>query len=295
MTSSSSSSPSSSSSSSPSLVPKFGFIMLRHMNSEQSAKYWAECYTRIRRFYPETPIVIIDDNSGPEYLDAIKDKEAALHNCTIVRTIFHKRGELLPYYCYTMYNWFDNALIIHDSVFINSYIDFETNATSDKMSEHGCIFMWHFGRAAMNDNRTHDIALINKMIRGSELMKVYVSPVLWTAGCFGVMSLIRRSFLLEMNEIYDFSGLIPHITTRQARMALERAFACMVFDVRLRRERRHQSENKNKIIQPQPTVSVSIFGNIHAYCEWGYSYSQYISNYNNYATLLPVIKVWSGR
>ena len=284
-------------SSSPAPVPSFGFIVLRHMNSKTSALYWIECYTRIRRFYPETPIVIIDDNSNPAYLDATKDKEATLHKCTIVHTIFHKRGELLPYYYYIINNdWFDNALIIHDSVFINQYIDFEKNASSNNMSEHGCIFMWHFERAAMHVNRAHDMTLINNMNNmnhGSEkLMKVYVNPTLWK-GCFGVMSLIRRTFLLEMDEIYDLSGLIPHITTRPARMALERAFACMVFDVqRVRRLRRLNDKDKDK---SQPSPIISIFGNIHTYCKWGYSYSDYIINSHNYANTLPIIKVWSGR
>ena len=278
----------------PSNVPNFGFIVLRHMNSEQSARYWIECYDHIRRFYPETPIVIIDDNSHPVYLNAAKHKESTLHKCTIVRTIFHKRGELLPYYYYIIHNWFDNALIIHDSVLINRYIDFETFAISNNMSEHGCSFLWHFESIySMYDNRVHDTALINNMKRASEeIMKVYVNPTLWK-GCFGVMSLIRRTFLLELNEIYDLSGLLPHITTRQARMALERVFACMVFDLRLRWSSRRPKLDTQP--ETRPATSISILGNIHTYCKWGYSYSDYSKNYNNYISLLPIIKVWSGR
>lgn len=275
--------------------PSFGVIMLRHMNSEQSAMYWAECYKRIRRFYPETPIVIIDDNSDSVYLDAVKNKEAALHKCTILRTPFQKRGELLPYHYYIINNWFANALIIHDSVFINKYIDFETIATGDLMSETGCLFLWQFDRGSLYDNRPHDISLINNInniARRSDLLNVYLNPTLWV-GCFGVMSFIRRSFLLEINEKYKVSDLIPHVTTRQSRMAMERVFACMVFDLWLQRKR--QNANKNKIMQHRAAPPVSLMGNIHAYCRWGYSYANYISNHDNYATGLPIIKVWSGR
>ena len=98
----------------------FGFIILRHVNNEISSHYWSVCYDRIRRFYPETPIVIIDDNSTYEFIDS--KKEAALYKCLILRSIFPKRGELLPYYYYIHNKWFDSALIIHDSVFINIYI-----------------------------------------------------------------------------------------------------------------------------------------------------------------------------
>ena len=39
-----------------------GFIMLRHVNSEETGKYWKVCYSRIRKYYPEVQILLIDDN-----------------------------------------------------------------------------------------------------------------------------------------------------------------------------------------------------------------------------------------
>ena len=38
---------------------------------------------------------------------------------------FKKRGELLPYYYYLKYKWFDCAVIIHDSCFINKKLNIE--------------------------------------------------------------------------------------------------------------------------------------------------------------------------
>ena len=258
-------------------LPSFGFIVLRHVNNDQTARYWIECCARIRRFYPEVPIVIIDDNSDPKYIDSAK--EEAMYKCTIVRTIFHKRGELLPYYYYTMHNWFDAALVIHDSVFLNSYIDFESHIKY-KLSKYGCMFLWHFN--FLYDNRYNETTLIGKLQNGSDLLEIYNDPASWR-GCFGVMSLIRRDFLLEMDQTYALSGLVPHITSRPARMALERAFACMVFDLQ---------NKKNNNINPH---TISLLGNIHDYCKWGYSYPNYLRNVNNYAAVLPVIKIWSGR
>ena len=56
---------------------QLGFIITRHINSETTSKYWIECYQRIRAFYRE-PIIIIDDNSNPEFL---KYNENDFENC----------------------------------------------------------------------------------------------------------------------------------------------------------------------------------------------------------------------
>ena len=46
-------------------MSSLGFIILRHVNSELTNKYWVNCYNCIRRHYPENKILIIDDNSNP--------------------------------------------------------------------------------------------------------------------------------------------------------------------------------------------------------------------------------------
>ena len=42
-----------------------GFIILRHVSKKKpkSAICWKICYERIRKYYPENKIIIIDDNS----------------------------------------------------------------------------------------------------------------------------------------------------------------------------------------------------------------------------------------
>jgi hypothetical protein len=39
------------------------------------------------------------------------------------------------------------------------------------------------------------------------------------------------------------------------------------------------------------TPAESIFGNIHTYIQWNFSYNQYLSN----TLTIPVFKVWTGR
>jgi len=42
----------------------------------------------------------------------------------------------------------------------------------------------------------------------------------------------------------------------------------------------------------------SIFGRIHSYIKWGYTFDEYMAhliNKNNMVLRYPIIKVWSGR
>ena len=70
-----------------------GFIILRHVNSSITNTYWIKCYNSIRHFYPENNILIIDDNSDPEFLT-----HKILYKTNIINSEFTKRGEVLPYY-----------------------------------------------------------------------------------------------------------------------------------------------------------------------------------------------------
>ena len=64
-------------------IMSLGFIVLRHVNSELSDKYWIKCYDCIRKHYPENEIIIIDDNSN---LVFITDKD--LYKTLIIKIIF---------------------------------------------------------------------------------------------------------------------------------------------------------------------------------------------------------------
>ena len=115
-----------------------GFILLRHVNSTDTNRYWKICYERIRKYYPELKIIIIDDNSNYVFVDMKFQSE--LYKTTVIRSMWAGRGELLPYFYFVTYRWFDTAVILHDSVFINNYIDFEKSIASGK----GYRFLWEF-------------------------------------------------------------------------------------------------------------------------------------------------------
>ena len=76
-------------------VKTVGFIMLRHVNDPNANRLWMHCYDCIRKFYPENHILIIDDNSKPEYILSKK-----LYKTLLLNSEFPQRGEVLPYYYY---------------------------------------------------------------------------------------------------------------------------------------------------------------------------------------------------
>ena len=112
------------------MIKQIGFIVLRHVNNESTNKYWIKCVNSIRQYYPENHILIIDDNSNYEYIT-----EHTLYKTTILNSEYPKRGELLTYYYYLHNKLFDIAVIIHDSVIVNKYID---------MSVEKYKFLWEF-------------------------------------------------------------------------------------------------------------------------------------------------------
>lgn len=244
-----------------------GFIILRHVNSEQTGKLWIECYDSIRKFYPLNKILIVDDFSNYEFIDTTK----ILSNTLIINSEFKGRGELLPYYYYFHNKLFDRAVIIHDSVFIQQYIDF---GKENK-------FLWSFEH---HWDHLYDHNPIIEVLNNKQLVKeVFNNKHEWE-GCFGVMSVLSHEFLCIIETHFRLFNIINYIQSREDRMKLERIFA-ILFTLS---NKLHNTETK------------SLFGNIHIYSnnfgEFGgetyesYKIKQVTNNVNR-----PIVKVWSGR
>ena len=112
----------------------YGFIITRHVRCEETNKYWNNSIRCLRYLYPHRKIVIIDDNSNPNFLK----EENSYENIQVINSEFIGRGELLPYYYYLKYKFFQNAVIIHDSVFFHKKIKFEA------MKNVKVLPLWHF-------------------------------------------------------------------------------------------------------------------------------------------------------
>lgn len=248
-------------------VNDFGFIITRHVNSEETNKYWITCLKNIRKFYNDTPVVIIDDNSNPTYL---KNLDAPLDNCTIINSEYPRRGELLPYYYLYKKKLFKKAVVIHDSIFFIKHIDFS--------KYDNCKFLFHFTHEHDEDN---EIIKLLKHLKGSDdIIKEYLNKDKWYM-CFGVMSVISLNFITLINGKYDFFNLLNYIDTRQKRMALERIFGLLC-------------TLENNELKTDP----SIFGMISELSDnFNYYYKNYVEDEKNkkLENKFDIVKVWTGR
>lgn len=251
----------------------FGFIITRHVNSEQTNNYWNHSVKLIRSFYPFIKIVIIDDNSNYDFVK----EEFNYKNIEIINSEFSKRGELLPYYYYLKYKFFLNAVIIHDSVFFHKRIKFE------KMTNIKVVPLWHFNADKENINNTLKLikSLNNYNIIESKILSenILYSPTnqKWY-GCFGVQCYINLKFLEQIESKYKITNLISQVQCRSDRCCLERIFGCIFF-----------TEYQNIIKQK------SLFGDIMKYQIWGYTYDEYINNLKKGTIPKYIVKVWTGR
>nr|QFG74453.1 MAG: hypothetical protein [Megaviridae environmental sample] len=234
-----------------------GFIILRNVTEAKYNRLWTKCYKSIRKFYPENKIVIIDDNSNYDIMEKLE-----LYNTIIINSSYKKRGELLPYYYYLNNKWFDIAVIIHDSVFINSHYDF--NVIDYK-------FIWEFP-CRIKKNKIYEEKMIN-VFKNKKLLNLYRNDK-WK-GCFGCMSIIKHDYLLSVNEIHQIDLLLDLVVSRDNRMCLERVLACML--------------QYNKYIELNK-INDSLSGDILKYCKWRSTFEE-IDKLKD----LPIIKVWSGR
>lgn len=239
-------------------LPHFGFIILRNVIDEKTNKYWKICYQQIRKYYTEK-IIIIDDNSNNFLTNDIE-----LVNCQVINSEFKKRGEFLAYYYFHKLKPFKKAIIIHDSLFINSKFFIDNINTF-------CPF-FDFTSNIWDDNEKISNN-ITKLKNSEPIMNIFNNKNLWN-GCFGVMGVITWEFLnsLEINHAI-LSNLIDVITDREQRMTCERIIIIV-----------SQYYNSKKLC--------GLFGNIHNYCDWGIEYNDYI---NGRCRNLPVVKIWTGR
>lgn len=201
--------------------------------------------------------MIIDDNSNQELVS----RDVDLTNVTVVQSESPKRGELLPYYYFYKLKPFDKAVVIHDSAFIQSYINF------DDVKD--VSLLWSFTHEW--DECEAELSIIRTLKNYETLEALYVNKDYWL-GCFGVMSCITHDFLCKMVDEYDMFRLLDRIDSRDKRKCLERIFAAMCYSL--------------------ANVS-TIFGDIHTYTKCNYYlFDQYK---NNELTNLPIVKVWTGR
>lgn len=234
-------------------MSSLGFIILRHVSAPSHDQLWQECYRCIRKYYPDNKIVIIDDASDEQHLTT----DLMLHNTEILQSEYPKRGELLPYHYYVRNRWFDKAVILHDSVFIKRYINFD-NTTHYKP-------LWVFGHDW--DQPTDVIAPFFKVLKNQdELLARYAKTKMWR-GAFGVMNVITHDYLVYLENRYKLSNLLTIVKTRSDRMILERVMAVVT---QLKYPLLPASATE-RVIEKIPFLMSLIDNSLRSFCEYAHT------------------------
>lgn len=198
--------------------PSIGFIITRHVNIEEHNKIWITCIQQIRKYYPTTKIVIIDDDSNYDFIKIPSDD--FLNNCIVINSEYKKCGELLPYIYYAKNNWFEKAIYIHDSFMINSVVP-TTNIKNVK-------FLFHFDSINQYGEEPYTVSFSKHLNYGDELLELFNNKSSWR-GAWGVMSCITHSYCKHLYEKYNLEVLTKHVNERIHRMAIERVFALICY------------------------------------------------------------------
>ena len=243
-------------------VNPVGFIILRNIINSITNEYWKECYRCIRRLYPDNRILIIDDNSKNQFVS-----NELLTNTMIIESEFPKRGEFLPYYYYLRTNFCEKVVILHDSMFIKKYINFNSVVDDYRI-------LIHFGKEFINDRESFPSQInMLRALNSDKLTNFYKKKDQnYWSGCFGSMSVITYKYLKQIDDEFHISRLIPVITCRIDRCAFERILGCML-----------QSKNKTS----------SLLGHLTLNCDWRLNFNTYKNN--SYNSNLPIIKIFTGR
>lgn len=243
-------------------VNPLGFIILRNIINSTTNEYWKECYRCIRRLYPDNRILIIDDNSNKRFTS-----NELLNNTMIIESEFPKRGEFLPYYYYLRTNFCEKVVILHDSMFIKKYINFNSLVNDYRI-------LIHFGKEFINDRESFPSQLnMLRALNSPKLNNFYnKKDNNYWSGCFGSMSVITYNYLKQIDDEFRLEKLIPVIKNRIDRCGFERIIGCLL-----------QSKNKTP----------SLLGHLTANCDWKLNFNNYKNN--RYNSRLPIIKIFTGR
>jgi len=222
---------------------KYGFILTRHVNNTQTNKYWNHSIECIRQFYPEHKIVVIDDNSRQEY---VKREPTKINpNITIendanieyVQSEFPGRGELLPYYYLWKNKYFEYAVIIHDSLFFQTRINFEKLINENHLKT--AHSLWNFEINHLSCDKLFNAYIFSKylknnenilpLLKGGDMVLQFMPKKMQWKGCFGLQSFISLSFVSHLQEKYNLFCLLDIVKTRPDRISMERLMSVLFY------------------------------------------------------------------
>jgi hypothetical protein len=249
----------------------FGFVMIRHARSETDDILGEKCIESIRMYHPGCKIMIVDDYSVCTFSQTEAEAEDIIHVRVEEHDIARGKGEILAWYFFWKLRPFENACVLHDSMFLTAPVKI-TPTLANKGTR-----LWHFnGGHMLGMHNEHE--LMSK-INVSFANSMYDEPDGWQ-GCFGVTGILSWTSINFLSIVYHLFDLIPHVHTRTDRMAVERIFGWML--------------SKSGVAQPG-----SLYGDIHTFPRAFYPTEDAKIHETIMAhdilKIMPIIKIWRGR
>lgn len=238
------------------------FAIGRSIQSDKHLDLCRRAYFSIRTWYPDAPILIVDDNST-----LVDPHENLYANCTVVTSEF-KAAEIGVYHYARVYaqqhSDINTIMCLHDSMVVRQPL----NITAEVM------FLWDFPHHCVHEEDTYSIRRLVELDPTGKLLQRYQERK-WT-GAFGVAAVISVAFLERLFTTYDMQVVIRREPTEKLeRCAMERVFAVLCYELRGR-----------KVTGNMPTLCGSIYAhpcNFQLDKVGSYNYDQ------------PMLKTWQGR
>jgi len=263
----------------------FGFILLRHVRDAETNQYWQHSLECIRRHYPRTPVLLIDDNSQQQYVTPSQDAY-----CTIIQSEYPGRGEILPYYYFWKLRPFERAVFLHDSVFLQQPLT---------LSSEPIEWLWFFHPHTedvniFNHHMAEVLAMCQHLTHSAILKSFYRSSTSWF-GCFGAMANFTWSAIDQLQTEYNIFVLLDHIQDRRGRMTWERILPLVCY-LNPKKQSANNTENNSHSSNQEQTIPTMIGNIFHKYFSYTYAaYNRDKERDNRWWRHEVLVKVWTGR
>lgn len=184
-----------------------GFIVPRCVKKPQHNVLFKECYNAIRKYHPTVKIVFIDDNSDKAVLE-----DYPMTNVEVIASEYPGAGEYLPFYYLLKRKLFKKAVLMQDSMILNTEIPFEM---TDPYK-----FLFYYNAHESGSDPT---PLLEKTKIPNELLALHTDGK-WK-GCWGSSMIITYDFLKKIEDKIGILEWKDMINNREMRIKLESAIA----------------------------------------------------------------------
>jgi hypothetical protein len=217
------------------------FIITTHINNQQHLAILMQGIGNITFYHPNSKIVIIDDYSFINILQALNYYfDIQKHDIKVELGMYQGGGEMLPYLHYYKNKYDDKCIIIHDSFHIQkdigciqeiNDIKFVWYATNNKLQWHTIVEPDTVYNKQHNIV-THDDAIKHFFNRNIDkwtpefvsYFNMIYDKKEWIV-CFGIMSIINYDFLVLLQDKTHILDIVSDIKNRRERMVMESLFS----------------------------------------------------------------------